>query len=199
MDRGDWRAIVHGGHKELDTTVWLTHRNTIFIKWGRRYLDSLGREWMVARKDKWSFEELMGRKVVGNKIGLDVVLTSGLFSCDKSQSSSVDENPGEGIYDSWISFGRSVFSKENSEITSPCIYCILQVYKTFQVALLVKNPPANSGDIRDADLIPGLGRSSEGRHGNTFRYCCLENLMDRGAWRAIVQQGRKKSDTTEAT
>ena len=93
----------------------------------------------------------------------------------------------------------SLVSKENSEITSPCIYCISQVYKTFQVALLVKNPPANSGDIRDADLIPGLGRSSERRHGNTFRYCCLENLMDRGAWRAIVQQGRKKSDTTEAT
>ena len=55
---------------------------------------------MVARKDKWSFEELMGSMVVGDKICLDVVLTSQLFSCDKSQSSSVDENTGEGIYDS---------------------------------------------------------------------------------------------------
>ena len=49
--------------------------------------------------------------VVGDKIGLDVLLTSGLFSCNKSQSYLVDENPVEGIYDSWISFGRSVFSK----------------------------------------------------------------------------------------
>ena len=50
----------------------------------------------------------------------------------------------------------SLGSKENSEITSPCIYCILQVYKTSQAALLVKNQSANPGDIRDADSIPGL-------------------------------------------
>ena len=81
----------------------------------------------------------------------------------------------------------SLGSKENSEITSPCIYCILQVYKTSQEALLVKNQSANPGDIRDADSIPGLERSSGGRHGNPFWYCCLENLMDRGASRAIVQ------------
>ena len=54
-----------------------------------------------------------------------------------------------------------------------------------QVALVVKNPPANAGDVRDASLIPGLGRSLGGGHGNPFQYSCLENPMDRGAWQAI--------------
>ena len=55
-----------------------------------------------------------------------------------------------------------------------------------QGALVVKNPPANTGDIRDAGLIPGLGRSPGGGHGNSLQYSCLENSMDRGAWQATV-------------
>ena len=43
-----------------------------------------------------------------------------------------------------------------------------------QVALVVKNPPANTGDLRDAGLIPGSGRSPEGRIGNPLQYSCLE-------------------------
>jgi len=43
------------------------------------------------------------------------------------------------------------------------------------VALVVKNPPANAGEVRDAGLIPGLGRSPAGRHGNPLQYFCLEN------------------------
>ena len=50
-----------------------------------------------------------------------------------------------------------------------------------QVALLVKNPPANAGDIRDVGSIPGSGRSSEGGPGNLLQYSGLENPMDRGA------------------
>ena len=53
-----------------------------------------------------------------------------------------------------------------------------------QVVLVVKNLPANAGDIRDAVSIPGLGRSSGGGNGNPIQYSCLENPMDRGAWRA---------------
>ena len=49
-----------------------------------------------------------------------------------------------------------------------------------QVALVVKNPPANAGDIRDSDSIPGLGRSSGGGHGNPFQCSCLENPIHRG-------------------
>ena len=50
----------------------------------------------------------------------------------------------------------------------------------------VKNTPANTGDIRDMGLIPGLERSPGGEHGNPLQYSCLENPMDRGAWWAIV-------------
>ena len=55
-----------------------------------------------------------------------------------------------------------------------------------QVALVVKNPPANAGDVRDACSIPGLGRSPGGGLGNPVQYSYLENPMDRGAWRATV-------------
>ena len=56
---------------------------------------------------------------------------------------------------------------------------------------MVKNPPANEGDLRDAYLIPGLGRSSGGGHGNPLQYTCLENSMDRGAWLATVHRVAK--------
>ena len=55
-----------------------------------------------------------------------------------------------------------------------------------QVALVVKSPPANAGDVKDAGLIPGLGRSPGGGHGDPLQYSCLENPMDRGDWRATV-------------
>ena len=54
------------------------------------------------------------------------------------------------------------------------------------MALVVKNPPANAGDVRDTGLIPGLGRSPGEGLGNLFQYSCLENPTDRGAWSAIV-------------
>ena len=63
-----------------------------------------------------------------------------------------------------------------------------------QLALVVKNSPANEGDIRDIDSIPGSGRSPGGGHGNTLQYFCLENPMARGAWWAIVH-GAAKSQT----
>ena len=46
-----------------------------------------------------------------------------------------------------------------------------------QVLLVVKNPLANIGDLRDTDLIPGMGRSPGGRNGNQLQYSCLENPM----------------------
>ena len=51
---------------------------------------------------------------------------------------------------------------------------------------MVKNPPANSEDTRDAGSIPGSGRSPGEGNGNPLQYSCLENPMDRGAWRATV-------------
>jgi len=59
-------------------------------------------------------------------------------------------------------------------------------FRTSQLALVVKNPPANAGDARDAGSIPGSGRSSGGGKGNPLQYSCLENPVDRGAWWATV-------------
>ena len=54
---------------------------------------------------------------------------------------------------------------------------------------LVKNPPANAGDLGS---IPGLGRSHGGRNGKPLHYSCLGNPMDREAWHATVQGGSQR-------
>ena len=51
---------------------------------------------------------------------------------------------------------------------------------------MVKNPPASAGDVRDKGLIPRSERPPGGGHGSPLQYSCLENPMDRGAWRAAV-------------
>ena len=56
---------------------------------------------------------------------------------------------------------------------------------------MVKNLPANAGDVRDAGLIPRSGRSPGGGHGNPLQCSCLENPMDRGAWQATVHRVTK--------
>ena len=61
------------------------------------------------------------------------------------------------------------------------------------MALVVKNPPANAGDV---DSIPGWGRSPGGGNGNPLQYYCLENPLDRGAWWATVHEVTE-SDMTE--
>ena len=59
---------------------------------------------------------------------------------------------------------------------------------------MVKNPPANAGDM---DLIPGAGRSSEGGNGNPLQYSCLGKPMDRGTWQATYGAwGNKEPDMT---
>ena len=63
--------------------------------------------------------------------------------------------------------------------------------KTSQVALVVKNPPANAGDIIDMGSIPGSGRSPGEENGNPLQYSCLENPMDREAWQATVHRVAK--------
>ena len=63
---------------------------------------------------------------------------------------------------------------------------------------MIKNPPANAGDIRDTSLIPTTGRSSGVGNGNPFQYSCLENSRDKGAWWSAVH-GVTESDMTEGT
>ena len=54
---------------------------------------------------------------------------------------------------------------------------------------MVKNPPANAGDIREAGSIPGLGKSPGEGNGNLLQYSCLENPMD--SWQAIIHRVAK--------
>ena len=72
-----------------------------------------------------------------------------------------------------------------------CVHACLGLPR---VALVVKKPPANTEDIGDTGLIPGSGRSPGGGHGSPLQYSCVENPMDRGAWRATVH-GIAKSRT----
>ena len=60
-----------------------------------------------------------------------------------------------------------------------------------QVALVVKNLPANAQDLRDAGSVPGSGRSPGEGNGNPLQYSCLENPMDRGTWRVTVHRVTK--------
>ena len=69
---------------------------------------------------------------------------------------------------------------------------VLDLFRTFQVALVVKNPPANAGDVRDSGSIPGSERFPGEGNGYPLQCSCLENSMDRGAWQAIVYGVAKK-------
>ena len=77
---------------------------------------------------------------------------------------------------------QSLEGKASSFFPLPCFP------QASQVVLVVKNPPANAGFVRDKGSIPGSGRSPGGGHGNPLQYSLLENPMDRGAWRAAVHR-----------
>ena len=62
------------------------------------------------------------------------------------------------------------------------------------MVLVVRNLPANAGDAREIDLIPGSGKTPREGNGNSLQYSCLENPTDRGAWQATVH-GVAKSQT----
>ena len=70
-------------------------------------------------------------------------------------------------------------------------FLVTHVAWASQVALVVRNTPANADDIRDAGSIPGSERSPGGGHGNPLQYSCLENPMDRGAWQATIHEVAK--------
>ena len=86
----------------------------------------------------------------------------------------------------------------------PKIPCFLRTFQSVlipimntwasQVALVVKNLPANAGRVRGQGLIPEWGRFLGGQHGNPLQYFYLENPMDRGSWQAAVH-GVKESDS----
>ena len=72
--------------------------------------------------------------------------------------------------------------------------CLLLI-KASQVALVVKNLPANTGDARDASLIPGLGRCPGVGNGILLQYPCLKNSMNKRSLMGYSPWGCKESDT----
>ena len=77
------------------------------------------------------------------------------------------------------------FGKEPPRVT------FVLVSKASQMALVVRNQSAKAADTGDVGLIPGLERSPGGGYGNPLLYSCLENPVDRGAWRATVHRVAK--------
>ena len=89
------------------------------------------------------------------------------------------------------------FAFKMANLANVVFYIYILLLQASQMALVIKNPLVNAGDIRDTGLIPGLGRSPGDGNGNPLQSSCLENPMDRGAWRATVRGVATESDTTE--
>ena len=77
------------------------------------------------------------------------------------------------IVPSWLWFRNSKRYSHRSGLSQ-----LILVLGVSQVALMVKNPPAIAGDLRDSGSIPGSGRSPGGGNGSSLQYSCLENPMD---------------------
>ena len=76
---------------------------------------------------------------------------------------------------------------------------LLDIWASLVVVVVMKNPFANAGDIRDAGLIPRSGRSPGEGYGNPLQYSCLENPVDRGVWQAIGHRVAFQPDRIEMT
>ena len=81
----------------------------------------------------------------------------------------------------WFSGAHPESPEQNWDYNLGDLVCFEKYYTIQKDRLVVKNPPANAGDIRDAGLIPRSGRSPAGEHGNPLQYSHLENPIDRGA------------------
>ena len=104
--------------------------------------------------------------------------------------------------------GRWVFPDQGSNLRLPCwqVYplplshqqspCV--GFRASQVVLVVKNPPANSGDLRNVGSIPGRGRAPGGGHGSSLQYPARESHGQRSL-AGYGPQGHREADMTEAT
>ena len=75
----------------------------------------------------------------------------------------------------------------------------IYVHMGFPGGSVVKNLPANAGDVGDTGSIPGSRRSPGGGNSNSLQYSCLENSIDRGGWQTTVHGVAAKSQTCLST
>ena len=120
------------------------------------------------------------------------ILQSRIYSLLQAILPTQGSNPGLP-HCRWIHLSTKLKYKET---WSKQVDLLLRLYffRASQVVQLIKNPPANTRDTRDTVSIPGSAGSPEVGNSNPLLYSCLENPMDRGAWRAIVH-GDVKSQT----
>ena len=83
--------------------------------------------------------------------------------------------------------GSSIHGIFPGKSTGVGCHCLLH-----HMVLVVKNPPANAGDIRDMGMIPGSERYPGEGNGNPLQYSCLKNPMNRGAWKAKQSMGSQR-------
>ena len=98
-----------------------------------------------------------------------------------------------GIYKNGTSepsreLGDTVGNGEGGKNWESCIDRYARSCVDFPGGVVVKKPPANAKDVRNAGSIPEWGRSPGGGHGNPLQYSCLENPMNRGAWQTMVHR-----------
>ena len=91
------------------------------------------------------------------------------------------------------------FNKNYIEILGYTVFLVIRKSRDSQVALVVKNPPANARDVRDVGSIPGLGRCPGEGHGNPLQYSCLENLHGQRSLMGPNPWSCKELDTTDLT
>ena len=98
-------------------------------------------------------------------------------------------------YFSWLEEKNAKIGKRNLEIVCVCLVGvnidIINYTNKLPHWLRGKESSCNAGNAGDSGSIPGSGRSPGGGNGNPLQYSCLENPMDRGAWRSIACRGHK--------
>ena len=118
-------------------------------------------------------------------------LTSGAWDLCRYTWSQVQTGPSLELSSAWVAKSWTQLKSPAHTCTHTCTHththtCTQLLRDTSQIPLVVKNPPTNAGDIRDADSFPALRKSPRGGHGNPLQYSCLEYPIDRGAWQATV-------------
>ena len=108
------------------------------------------------------------------------------FSVKKSLSCGSQPNDTNGSLgacsqDCCVGLGYSLGVSQSAQ-EMPGLRTIDFISYIGQLVLVVKNPPANAGDVRDPGSIPGSGISPGEGNGNPLQYSCLGNPMDRGTW-----------------